>query len=103
MINNIYPSTSPYKTTDVVNEKYLDVLEYRPIPALATDVYYQVPKVYEFRPDLLAFDLYGDSKLWWVFAERNPNKLGADPYFNFVAGIEIYIPKLDTLKNTLGI
>jgi hypothetical protein len=59
--------------------------------------------VYEFRPDLLAYDLYNDSRLWWVFAERNPNKLGYDPYFDLVAGIEIYIPKMGTLAQVLGI
>jgi hypothetical protein len=59
--------------------------------------------VYEFRPDLLAYDLYGDSKLWWVFAERNPNRLGEDPYFDFKTGVGIYVPKLSTLKTVLGI
>jgi hypothetical protein len=52
---------------------------------------------------MLANDLYSDSRLWWVFAARNPNVLGPDPYFNFVSGISIYIPKLDTLKQVLGI
>lgn len=101
--NNIYPATSPYYITGIVNNKYLDILEYRPIPRLSTDVYYKLPPVYQYRPDLLAYDMYGDAKLWWVFAARNPNVLGEDPYFNFVAGIGIFIPKLDTLKQTLGI
>lgn len=103
MINNIYPSTSPYRTTSVVDNRYLDVLEFRPISALSTDVYYELPRVYEHRPDLLAYDLYGDPRLWWVFAQRNPNKLSKDPYFDFVAGIKIYIPTMDTLKAALGI
>lgn len=62
-----------------------------------------ITNVYEYRPDLLAYDLYGDSRLWWVFAERNPNKLGEDPYFNFTTGTGIYIPRLDTLTTVLGI
>ncbi len=103
MANSVYPSTSPYYLTNVTNDKYLDVLSYRPIPKLASDVLYIVPKVYEFRPDMLAYDLYNDARLWWVFSERNPNKLGYDPYFDFVAGIEIYIPKMNTLKQVLGI
>lgn len=103
MPNNIYPSTSPYYTTNVANKNYLDILEYRPIPKLPTDVLYYIPVVYQYRPDLLAFDLYTDSRLWWVFAARNPNSLSNDPYFDFVAGLGIYIPKLDTLKQTLGI
>lgn len=101
--NTIYPPTSPYNQTGVVNSKYLDVLNYRPIPKYSTDALFIIPKVYEYRPDLLAYDLYNDSRLWWVFAERNPNKLAYDPYFDFVTGLSIYIPKLSTLKQVLGI
>jgi hypothetical protein len=100
--NGLYPTTSPYYTTDVVNKKFLDVMVNRAIPALASDVFWTITPVYEFRPDILAYDLYSDSRLWWVFAQRNPNRL-KDPYFDFVAGIEIYLPKLDTLKRSLGI
>lgn len=101
--NWTYPQSSPYYDTNVVDGKFLDVLEYREIPASASDVYYEVPQVYQYRPDLLAYDLYGDPKLWWVFAARNPNKLGPDPYFNLVGGIGIYIPNLVTLQAALGI
>jgi len=52
---------------------------------------------------MLAYDLYQDARLWWVFAQRNPNRLGADPYFNFVAGLGIYVPTAATLKQSLGI
>lgn len=102
-LNTLYPATSPYYDTEVVNGKYLDVMIYRPIPRFPSDVLMTITKVYEYRPDLLAFDLYSDSRLWWVFAARNPNRLGPDPYFDFVTGINIYIPKLDTLKTVLGI
>jgi hypothetical protein len=102
MPNNLYPSTSPYYQSDITNNQYLDVMINRPIPKLASDVFYTLPIVYEFRPDLLAYDLYGDSRLWWVFAARNPNTLGNDPYFDFVAGIQIYIPNMNTLKQALG-
>jgi alpha-L-fucosidase len=103
MPNNIYPATSPYFNTTVVNNKFLDVMTPRPIPKDPSDVYYTITQVYEYRPDLLAYDLYGDSRLWWVFAERNPNRLSRDPYFEFVSGIQIYIPQLSTLQQALGI
>ena len=99
--NNLYPTTSPYNTTGIVNAKFLDVMVNRPIPLNPSDIYYQIPQIYEYRPDLLAYDLYGDSRLWWVFAQRNPNRL-KDPYFDFKAGVGIYIPKLDTLARVLG-
>lgn len=98
-----YPQSSPYYDTNTVDGKFLDVLEYREIPLNPNDVYYQLPLVYQYRPDLLAYDLYGNASLWWVFAARNPNKLGPDPYFNFVAGIEIYLPNITTLQLALGI
>lgn len=103
MPNSLYPVTSPYYQSSIVNGNYLDVMIRRPFPKLASDVLYTLPKVYEFRPDLLAYDLYADARLWWVFAERNPNTLGNDPYFDFVAGIKIYIPKMDTLVQALGL
>lgn len=101
--NNLYPATSPYNTTNIVDGNYLDVMIARPIPLDPTDVEFIVPSVYENRPDLLAYDIYGDSRLWWVLAARNPNVLGPDPYFNLVAGITIYLPKLSTLKSILGL
>jgi len=80
---NLYPSTSPYYLSSVYDEKFLDVMINRNIPMNPSDVYY-VPAVYEYRPDMLAYDLYTDPKLWWVFL-KDPNKL-KDPLFNFVAG-----------------
>jgi hypothetical protein len=100
---SIYPRTSPYYNTPIVSNKFLDFMTNRPIPFLPTDVFITVTPVYEFRPDLLAFDLYNDSRLWWVFAARNPNLLGPDPYFNMVAGLGIYVPTQDTLQDYLGI
>ena len=100
---NIYPQSSPYAETNLVSGKFLDVLNYRPIPKDPSDVFTRITQAYEFRPDLLAFDLYGDARLWWVFAARNPNRLGEDPYFDFKSGVGIYVPRLDTLKLALGI
>lgn len=103
MANSIYPASSPYYTSSIVNAKFLDVMEYRPIPKNQSDVYFVITNTYEYRPDLLAYDLYGDSRLWWVFAERNPNRLSKDPYFDFVTGVGIYIPTMSTLQQVLGI
>jgi len=51
---------------------------------------------------MLAFDLYGDSGLWWVFAARNPNTI-EDPLLDFRAGTTIYIPNKATLTSDLGL
>jgi hypothetical protein len=97
-----YPSTSPYYLTNVVNNAYLDVMTNRPIPINTGDVYWEITSTYHLRPDLLAFDLYDESKLWWVFAQRNPNTL-VDPLYDFVQGKRIYLPKAETLKAVLGL
>jgi len=102
MATSIYTATSPYYNTDIYNSNFLDVMINRTIPMVPSDIYWEISTAYEFRPDLLAYDLYADSRLWWVFAQRNPNRL-KDPYFDFVTGVGIYLPKLDLLKQVLGI
>lgn len=96
----LYPSTSPYYRTKVYNKLFLDVMVNRPVPSDPTDVYWEITTTYNLRPDLLAYDLYSSSGLWWVFSQRNPNKL-KDPLFDFTTGTKIYIPKLEILKSAL--
>ena len=96
-----YSVNSPYYSTTVFGV-FLDILSYRPITKKVDDVVYVIDKVYEYRPDLLAYDLYGDSGLWWVFIARNPNTL-EDPILDFLSGTTIYIPKKDTLSSDLGV
>ena len=98
----LYPATSPYTNTNVVANKYLDVMNYVPIPMNPSDVYYTITEVYQYRPDLLAYDLYSNANLWWVFASRNPNTL-KDPLFDFTTGTSIYLPENSTLVSVLGI
>lgn len=98
----LYPQSSPYYMTDVYNNDFLDIMTNRRITAYATDTFWEITATYNLRPDLLAYDLYSDSKLWWVFAQRNPNNL-KDPLFDFVAGKRIYLPELTTLQQDLGL
>jgi hypothetical protein len=49
----------------------------------------------------LAYDLYGSSKYWWVFAQRNMEIL-KDPVYDLVAGIKIYLPQGPKLRQALG-
>jgi hypothetical protein len=97
----IYNKTSPYYNTPLKNG-YLDVATFRSFPSQDDDVLYQVSKEYEYRPDLLAYEIYKDSSLWWVFAVRNPSII-KDPIFDLEAGVVIYLPKISTLQNSLGI
>lgn len=97
-----YQQSSPYYLTSVYKNLFLDIMESRHIPSDPSDVYWEINTTYNMRPDLLAYDLYGDSKLWWVFSQRNPNNL-KDPMFDFVTGTWIYVPQLSNLKQALGL
>lgn len=97
-----YSQSSPYYGTSVYKSTFLDVMVNRPIPMDPSDNLWTVNQTYQYRPDLLAFDLYNDARLWWVFAQRNPNRL-KDPVFDFVTGLNIYIPKLPAIQKALGI
>lgn len=87
-----YRSDSMYRNTSVVNSKYLDVMN----PVVDNPGDYNTTSItispqHNQRPDLLAHQLYGNSKLWWVFAEFNPDELN-DPIVDFVAGKTIVVP-----------
>jgi alpha-L-fucosidase len=96
----VYDSTSAYFLTPTT-DFYLDNLVSRPIPRETDDQALIINVTYQYRPDLLAFDLYGQSQLWWVFYQRNPNTLTAPPW-DFEAGKSIYLPKITTLRSALG-
>jgi hypothetical protein len=98
----MYTPSSFLFDTPVINSQYLGVMVDRPIPKLIDDLSMTINETYHLRPDLLAFDLYEDPNLWWVFAQRNPNQL-QDPLFDFQTGTTIYLPQLPTLKTVLGI
>ena len=95
-----YDITSPYYTTGY-SQFFLDTMTNRPIPPLQDDLSFAINLTYQYRPDLLAYDLYSNPGLWWVFYQRNPNTLTAPPW-DFLAGKTIYIPKITTLRTTLG-
>ena len=96
-----YDSTSPYFTTPYT-QFYLDNMVNRPIPKEDDDLTFVINTTYQYRPDMLAYDLYQNAALWWVFYQRNPNTLTAPP-LDFVVGVQIFLPKMPTLKSALGI
>jgi len=95
-----YDATSPYYTTGY-SQFFLDVMNNRVIPQENDDVAFEINLTYQYRPDLLAHDLYDDARLWWVFYQRNPNTLTRPP-LDFAVGAVIYLPKIGTLKSVLG-
>jgi hypothetical protein len=97
----IYGSASPWATTSQ-NSLYLNLLDIRPVPAENDDYRYVIENQYRHRPDLLAYDLYGEVKLWWVFMQRNMNVI-KDPIYDFLPGTVIYLPKKSNLEKFLGV
>lgn len=95
-----YDATSPYFLT-TYSQFFLDVMVNRPIPKESDDKLWTITQTYQYRPDLLAYDLYETPGLWWVFYQRNPNTLQAPP-LDFAAGKTIYLPKITTLRSVLG-
>jgi hypothetical protein len=97
----IYTNNSPWYSTPIT-QNYLNLLTIRPVSAEVDDYLYTIESQYTYRPDLLAYDLYKDPGLWWVFIQRNLDVL-EDPIFDFVPGVQIYIPKNSSLKIVLGL
>ncbi len=96
-----YTKKSPYFNTRQ-NNLYLELLKIRPVPSESSDFQYTIQSQYKNRPDLLAYDVYGDSKLWWVIVQRNLSVI-KDPIYDFEPGTVIYLPKKSNLQKYLGV
>ena len=72
------------------------------MPAYADDPLYTIEPQYANRPDLLAYDMYGDNRLWWIFAQRNLDVI-EDPVYDMIPGVQIYLPDPERVKETLGV
>jgi ABC-type Fe3+-hydroxamate transport system substrate-binding protein len=87
-----YRTDSLYRNTKIINGQYLDVLDIDNIDIdNTTTKTITLEAKYEEKPDLLAYDLYGNAKLWWVFALFNQDEL-ADPIVDFKTGLKISVP-----------
>ncbi len=96
-----YTKFSPYYKTSE-NNLYLELLNIRPVPAEADDFQYVIQSQYRHRPDLLAYDVYGNAKLWWVLVQRNLDVI-KDPIYDFEPGTIIFLPKQTNLEKYLGV
>ena len=96
-----YSRTSPYFATPQ-NNINLEPLVRRRFAIEGDDQVYTIERTYAYRPDLLAYDLYGTPRLWWVFAQRNPDEL-EDPIYDFKPGVTIQLPKPANVSKDLGV
>jgi hypothetical protein len=87
-----YRPDSLYRNTDIIGSKYLDDLNVDNIDLINTTTKsVKIELRHNEKPDLLAHELYGNSKLWWVFALFNQDAL-KDPIIDFKEGVTIKVP-----------
>jgi hypothetical protein len=91
-----YTRQSPYYNTPQ-NSYYLGFWQAPAVAPSSTNAVITVAQRYRQRPDLLAFDLYGSSQLWWVFAMANPDQI-RDPIFDLQPDMQIQVPSAESLQ-----
>jgi hypothetical protein len=74
--------------------------DYSPVPfytfpANENDKYIVIDKAEQFNPDLIAYNYYGDERLYWVILMANEI---FDPFSQLYAGRSIRIPDLLELQ-----
>lgn len=96
-----YTRKSFLKNSEVIENRFLGFNQLPRIKKTADDEIYEIGTGYDERPDLLAHQIYGDSKLWWVFALRNPDIL-QDPIRDFKSGVSIILPSEYAIRLLVG-
>lgn len=95
-----YSGTSPYALTPQ-SSWYLGNYVHRKIAPASDDTPLVLSADFTHRPDTLSNKLYGTPAYYWVFMARNLNVI-RDPIWDFVPGIEIYVPSRDRLRGLTG-
>ncbi len=85
------------KNTQVLDGVFLDINKLPNIAVTLSDESYAIDPAYDQRPDLLAHALYNNSRLWWVFALRNPDVI-KDPLRDFKSGTVIFLPSAGAIS-----
>lgn len=88
------------KNQQILDGVFLDINKLPSIKRTLSDEQYEIDPAYNERPDLLASALYENSRLWWVFALRNPDVI-KDPIRDFTSGTVIFLPSTGSI-NALG-
>lgn len=101
MAKKMFRKDSFLKNATDINGIFLDINELPAIPENVNDESYVINAAYAERPDLLAYNLYGTTRLWWVFAIRNPDLL-IDPIRDFKEGLTIMLPSSETINTVAG-
>ena len=84
----LYRNIKINQNLDTLKRNYTNVV-YPEIPKSNNDLY--IIASWEDRLDLLAYQYYGDSDLWWIICQANPDKVRRDSFF-IKLGEQIRIP-----------
>ena len=85
------------KNNQILDGVFLDINKLPSIKVTLSDEQYTIEPAYDQRPDLLASALYNNSRLWWVFALRNPDVI-KDPLRDFSSGTTIFLPSAGSIS-----
>lgn len=88
-----YKNTSHLRATPIVNG-YTDLYQKPLIPNFQKTEKLTITQKYVRRPDLLAYDLYGEARFWWLFALYNKNLI-VDPINDMTLNKTILVPTRD--------
>jgi len=80
---------------------FLDINTLPKLPEDPFEVDYKIKESENGRPDLLATQLYGSPRLWWVFAIKNPDII-QDPLEDFKTGVVIKLPSPEIVKTIVA-
>jgi len=101
MPKQTFRSDSFLKNAGTLDGTFLDLNNLPKLKPSVNDESYTINAMYAERPDMLAFQLYGSTRLWWVFALRNPDLL-KDPITDFKEGLTIFLPSAENVKIISG-
>jgi len=90
-------SNSFIRNPEILLKQFMGINNLPSIRPSAADEEYLIDTAYDQRPDLLAHNIYGEPRLWWVFFLRNPDSL-RDPLRDFSAGKTIILPSQQAVR-----
>jgi hypothetical protein len=93
----VYRGDSFIRNDNLIDNKFLGLNDLPKITATLKDESYIISPLYDERPDLLAYAIYDNTRLWWVFSLRNPDIL-KDPIRDFKAGTKIILPSKSSVN-----
>jgi hypothetical protein len=92
-----YRRDSFIRRSEIRQGVFLDTNRLPRIPESINDELYIIEPMFENRLDLLAYNVYGNSRLWWIIALRNIDVI-KDPNRDAITGTAIQLPNPETVK-----